>query len=401
MGATKITDPMFVKAIADISADGSLFFTPKQLHYLLENRLRKKTLSNGFQFLFFFVFLNIWAPGFIGGILSAATGDRFTPFLFASVLVNVIFIFFLYRSSQSNKLTHHARWQSARSLQIIGGVILLIGIFSSLFVLNSFPIFVVSVLLGMTGIYLGTRQLSKQSEITQSFITSPQVFQSWLGAWQRANPLIDKMLAPARETNQPVPINSDITAYSFDRLVVCDRADIAHLLIANNFHFENNCAILSITGYPQSIFETTMEMLRRNPELKVYAIHDCSPKGIQLVHHLRSSNQWFPDTQIAIFDIGLLPRQILASKGMFVQRSTELAEAARQLPPDVRKELSAAEIAWLEAGNFVELESFSPKRLIHVLNHGIAGSRDLGSDDSALILVGDSGGYIYASDSFG
>ncbi len=101
------------------------------------------------------------------------------------------------------------------------------------------------------------------------------------------------------------------------------------------------------------------------------------------------------------FDIGLLPRQILASKGMFVQSSTESAGAARQLPSEVRKELSAAEIAWLEAGNYVELESFSPKRLIHVLNHGIARSRDLSSDDSALILVGDSGGYIYASDSFG
>ncbi len=205
--------------------------------------------------LFFFVFLNIWAPGFIGGILSAATGARFTPFLFASVLINAIFILFLFQTGQSNKLTHHARRQSARSLQVIGGIILLIGISVSLFIFNSFPIFVVSILLGMTSIYLGTRQLSRQSEITQSFITSPQVFQSWVGAWERVNPSIDKLLPPARETNQPVSINPDVTAYSFDRLVVCDRADIAHFLIANNFHFENNCAILSITGYPQSILK--------------------------------------------------------------------------------------------------------------------------------------------------
>jgi hypothetical protein len=215
------------------------------------------------------------------------------------------------------------------------------------------------------------------------------------------NPAIEKMLPPPRETNQLASVDPDITAYSFDRLVVCDRSDIVQLLIANNFHFENNCAILSITGYPQSIFATTMEMLGRNPDLKVYAIHDCTPKGIQLVHQLRSSARWFQNSQVPIFDIGLLPRQIIASKRMFMQSSIESALAAKQLPSEVRKELSAAELTWLEAGNFVELESFSPQRLIHVLNHGIASSRDLSSDDSSLILVGDSGSYIYASDSFG
>ena len=105
--------------------------------------------------------------------------------------------------------------------------------------------------------------------------------------------------------------NSNIAllkAYSFDRLVVCDSANIAQLLIANNFHFENNCAILSITGYPQSIFNTTMEMLRRNPDLKVYAIHDCSPKGVSLINHLRTSERWFLNSNVTIIDIGILPR---------------------------------------------------------------------------------------------
>ncbi|MBN8489160.1 MAG: hypothetical protein J0M20_15725, partial [Burkholderiales bacterium] len=42
---------------------------------------------------------------------------------------------------------------------------------------------------------------------------------------------------------------------------------------------ENNCAVLSIDGYPQDIFSTVMEMLKRNPELKVYAIHNADAKG--------------------------------------------------------------------------------------------------------------------------
>ncbi|MEO3706033.1 hypothetical protein [Trichormus azollae] len=80
-----------------------------------------------------------------------------------------------------------------------------------------------------------------------------------------------------------------MTAYTFNRLVVCDNSSVAQLLIANNFHFESNCAILSITGCPQRIFSTTMQMLRPNPDLKVYALHDYSPKGISLAHRLRTS----------------------------------------------------------------------------------------------------------------
>ena len=51
--------------------------------------------------------------------------------------------------------------------------------------------------------------------------------------------------------------DSDIADYSFDRAVICDRARTADLLIANNFHFENNCAVLSVDGYPPHAFETT------------------------------------------------------------------------------------------------------------------------------------------------
>jgi hypothetical protein len=401
MGDVKLTDPMFAKAIADLSANGTLFFTPQQLFYLLETRLRGKASLPTAFFLFIFVFFNIWAPGFIGGFLSMATGDRSTPFILVSILVNVIFVGFFLRASQSRKRSYHARRGSAKTLQMIGGIILIGGMFVSLAIWKSYFLFVISVLLGMSTLYLGARQLANQSMIPQAFLSSPQVFQNWLSTWQRVNPAIEKMLPPPRETNQLASVDPDITAYSFDRLVVCDRSDIVQLLIANNFHFENNCAILSITGYPQSIFATTMEMLGRNPDLKVYAIHDCTPKGIQLVHQLRSSARWFQNSQVPIFDIGLLPRQIIASKRMFMQSSIESALAAKQLPSEVRKELSAAELTWLEAGNFVELESFSPQRLIHVLNHGIASSRDLSSDDSSLILVGDSGSYIYASDSFG
>ncbi|MEH1803295.1 MAG: hypothetical protein V7K64_27225 [Nostoc sp.] len=386
MSNIQITDPFFAKAIADISANNTLFFTPKQLLYFLDNRFRKSSKSiSRFGWLFFYVFFNLFTLAFIIGPL----------------IVNLAYINFFYQSSKSTNLNLVSRKQNASNLQIIGGIILSIGIPLSL-ISKSFSLFAIIVVMGMLPIYLGTRQLGRIQLLTQDFLVSQSQVKDWLERWQQINGSILKILPAPNQENTPATVNPDVTAYSFDRLVVCDSASIAQLLIANNFHFENNCAILSITGYPQSIFDTTMQMLRRNPDLKVYAVHDCNPRGIGLVHRLKTNASWFLDSEIVIIDIGLTPRQIIATKrGMFIQSSPESAQAAKQLPEEVRQTLSAEELTWLESGNFVEIESFTPQRIIKVLQKGIAGSRNLDSDDSSLLFVGDTGNDIYTVQSFG
>ncbi|AVH61911.1 hypothetical protein CDG77_24960 [Nostoc sp. 'Peltigera membranacea cyanobiont' 213] len=384
MSNIKITDPFFAKAIADITANNTLFFTPKQLLYFLDNRLRSKSFPK-FSWLFLYVFLNF-----------------FTFFLIIGPLVvNIVFILIFLKRTNSVKLNNKVRKQNARNLQVIGGIILVIGISLSL-ASNSFSFFTIVVILGMLPIYLGTRQLGRIGFLTQEFLFPESQLKDLLDRWQQINGSILKILPAPNQENTPATVNPDVTAYSFDRLVVCDSAAIAQLLIANNFHFENNCAILSITGYPQSIFDTTMQMLRRNPDLKVYAVHDCNPRGIGLVHRLRTNASWFLNSEIAIIDIGLTPRQIIATKrGMFIQCSPESAQAAKELPEEIRQSLSTEELAWLESGKFVELESFTPQRLIKVVQKGIAGSRDIETDDSNLLLVGDRGSDMYVVQSFG
>ena len=402
MGTAKITDSMFSKTLADISASYTLYFTPKQLLYFLDSRVRKKAFQPiGFWFLY--LFLNVWVTGFVGGFTAA--------FIPNSVLVvNLVYqagtIWYLFNNTNSSRLNNASRKASAKTLQRLGVVILVVGISASLFVLNYFPVFSIVVILGLLSIFLGTRQLGKVENLPQQFLFSSIDLDRWLIKWQQINGKVDKVLTSQQEQIAPTSINPDITAYSFDRLVVCDSANIAQLLIANNFHFENNCAILSITGYPQSIFNTTMEMLRRNPDLKVYAIHDCSSKGVNLVHHLRTSEKWFLNSNVTIIDLGLLPRQIIASQGkMFTRFSSQLKDEAKKLSVDICQSLTADELAWLHTGNFVELESFSPQKLIQVLRHGISGSLNLESDDSSIILIGDSGinsgNDIYMVENFG
>ncbi|MGB3204374.1 MAG: hypothetical protein WBB28_05240 [Crinalium sp.] len=403
MGNLKITDTLFAKTIEAISANDSLFFTPRQLFYLLDKRSRKKSFISG-AWIFLYLFLNVWTPLFIGGILlSVFPGADFLP-IAISIIVNFCFIFQLFNNTKSPQLNSQQRQASARLLQVIGVIILIAGSYFSLAIVNNFIVFAISVILGMSSIYLGTVQRRRTNQISNEFVLQSGEFTGWLGRWSQINGTIALMLPSPTEPRLPPQINSDVTDYSFERLIVCDSAKIAQLLIANNFHFENNCAILSVTGYPQNIFDTVMEMVRRNQDLKVYVLHDFSPKGVGLVHHLRTDSNWFENTNITIYDLGLLPRQLFSSQDVFVQTSNQLARNAKELPLEVRASLTTEELNWLDAGKFVELESFTPKKLLQVVTFGIAQSRNLSGNDSLVPIDNDldhSSVMIFTSESFG
>ncbi|BAZ09357.1 hypothetical protein NIES4071_11650 [Calothrix sp. NIES-4071] len=393
MGAIKLTDPMFAKAISDISVNNTLFFTPKQMFYLLDSRFRKKAFNRvgfGSVYIFGLIFFTIFTSS-LGGTLGT---------LILNFIYQIITITILIKNTNSPKLNAASRKGSAKSLIFVGVMTLISGIFYGVQI-NSFLVYVVAVLLGMFSIYKGAT-LPNQTTIAQEFLIGESAYQDWLNRWQEVNGNIQKLLtAPEELNNQATPINSDVTAYSFDRLIVCDSADVAQFLIANNFHFENNCAILSITGYPESIFQTTMDMLRRNPELKVYALHSCTPRGLGLVNRLKTSSNWFQNSNVVIIDMGITPHQVIAAKkNIFIETSPQSASEASQLSSEICNNLSPEELQWLQAGNFVNLESFRPQQLIQIIQRGIANTLNLESD-GGLLVVGSPDTYIYTTESFG
>lgn len=395
MTSKKFTDPFFKRAIAEISANNTLFFTPKQFLYLLEKRLKPQPIGVSSLGCLYFI-----SGAFVAIIISVTLSKWFgdVAFLIAVIVFNCLWIYYLFNRSKSQTLRYEDRQYSATTLQFLGGFILVVGVWPSISI-NSFVGYASATLLGLTSLWLGIWQMRKIATNlnTSSLSISTFLMQSWLDKWMRINGSIDKLL-PIPQTLSASTIPPDVTAYSFDRVVVCDSDAMANMLIANNFHFENNCAILAISGYPQNIFEITMQMLRRNSELRVYALHNCDPVGVSLVHQLRSPN-WFPDHNITIIDVGLLPRQITAKPGIFIQTLPDAQTA--QLPIEVRQGLSAAELEWLDAGNFVELESFTPQKIIQILQRSINTNREINIEDEGIIFVSDSDNSIYAVESFG
>ena len=135
--------------------------------------------------------------------------------------------------------------------------------------------------------------------------------------WQALHPDIPGLIVP-RPPVAP-PDREELLAYSFDRAVICDDPRVVDLLVANRFHFENNCALLTEDGYPEAIFETVRTMLRNNPDITVFALHHATPRGLGLAQRLRDSPEWFAGIG-RVVDVGLRPEHADELRGTWEPR---------------------------------------------------------------------------------
>jgi hypothetical protein len=126
------------------------------------------------------------------------------------------------------------------------------------------------------------------------------------------------------------------------------------LLLANNFHFENNCAVLSAGGYPQQAFETVRRMLRRNPRLEVFVLHDITLEGCRLAHRLATDPEWFKGTGVRVVDVGLRPVHARPFKQL-------LQPAVRPVAPGGG--ISPEEARWLSK-HTLELAVIRPEQIL-------------------------------------
>ena len=248
------------------------------------------------------------------------------------------------------------------------------------------------------GLGIGFAAIARSGRLSKSLqpLVMFSYFREHVGRWTQAHGKIEKLIRigdrqPNHHQREAEP---DLTAYSFDRVLVTDKTEIAVMLVANNFHFENNCAILSVEGYPEDISDIVMEMLRRNPQLKVFALHDASTEGCKLPLILREE-EWFPDQAITVTDLGLRPQHV---KKM---RVFTLAGRRQTIPTELRELLTAGEAAWLERGNTVELEVLRPVGLIRAIYRGVAYATQINDDEARNAWIDGSGMELYLWSSFG
>jgi hypothetical protein len=218
------------------------------------------------------------------------------------------------------------------------------------------------------------------------------VFQSsYLGKWVAAHGDPPGLLSP-RETQRlspPREVPGDVAAFSFDRAVVTDRWETAAMLVANRFHFEHNCAVLSHDGYPDGIAETVKTMLRRNPALTVFALHDASPGGCVLPLMLREP-AWFPDPSVRIVDVGLRPAMVRQL------RMPVIDVRGGPLPPRIGEVLPPEDVTWLAEDNVGDLAALRPAQVMRAVYQAIAAVAAADASGTSLAATGaDGGGFFF------
>lgn len=189
-----------------------------------------------------------------------------------------------------------------------------------------------------------------------------RMWDRWGQVHARSPSLIQrKPQLPEHDSRAARAAEPDLEDYSFDRAVICDRARTADLLLANNFHFENNCAVLSFDGYPKQAFDSVRRMLKRNPRLEVYALHDATPEGCRLARRLAEDPQWFRG-QAHIIDVGLRPLHAGPFDGL-------LLEASGPVSPG--QGISDSEAEWLSKHR-LELAAIRPEQVLRRLFKAIS-----------------------------
>ena len=396
----RLTDVFFADLIMDLSVNNTLFFTSQQLYYRLNKRFQwrsRKSISTNLVFYIGTGFL------FVSLVSIMFRGVFKLPFILSIPITSASYsswaIWKIAKNSVSAEFNRRNRQNSIDTLKLLAIALIVIGL--PLSILEQTVVGIISSsTLSCTAILLYLNRQSQQDTIFDDVLIDREQFDRWLARWSSINNTPEKILPQPTISSLPAAPNPEVSAYSFDRVIVCDTPEVAQMLISNNFHFENNCAILTIDGYPQSIFTTTMEMLRRNPDLKVYALHNCSPSGIQAMNRLCTGDNWFPDLATPIINVGILPRQIINNLDILTLQSSESAEAAGKLDSVIRNSLNPAELAWLDAGYYLELEFFSPRKLIQILQLAISKNSDVAIIDDDENLVTRDTSY-YTSESFG
>jgi hypothetical protein len=225
-------------------------------------------------------------------------------------------------------------------------------------------------------------------------------FDRMLRQWIDAHGSPAKLIAPVVTTAPPArAVAEELEHYSFDRAVVCDVPDTVDLLLGNDFHFENNCAVITADGYPGHAFATVRKMLSQNPRLEVFVLHDATVEGCVLARHLRTSSDWFAGSAVRVYDVALRPAQAAKQPKL-------LWHDARHVGQDPA--LTDDERAWL-ARHSMSVAALSPeqtiKRLFRAINRmpelAALGGATSSTDDTVILWTTDAHASDGGGDSFG
>jgi hypothetical protein len=190
-------------------------------------------------------------------------------------------------------------------------------------------------------------------------LPAPVGYDRFLAALERHGPVPGLLADPAAREPTPRDDVPDLYDYGLPRLLVCQDAAIAGMLLANELHMESACPVFALPDLPLDPRLTAA--LLRTGDAVVYVLHDAGPAGYAAVESVR---RWAGELRVQ--PLGLRPVHAAALHLTAGPREprTALAAPAGLEPWEARR---------LRTGRTVEVAAVNPARLLRTVHRLVRG----------------------------
>ncbi|MGI5184566.1 hypothetical protein ACQEVZ_50760 [Dactylosporangium sp. CA-152071] len=190
-------------------------------------------------------------------------------------------------------------------------------------------------------------------------LPAPVGYDRFLAALDRHGPVPGLLDDPASRVAAPGDDVPDLYDYGLPRLLVCQDAAIAGMLLANELHMESACPVFAERDLP--LDPRLTDALRRTGDAAVFVLHDASAAGYATVDAVR---EWAGE--LRVHPLGLRPVHAAALHLTTGPRATavDLDAPAGLEPWEVRR---------LRAGHTVEVAAVNPARLLRTVHRLVRG----------------------------
>ncbi|MCO6042640.1 hypothetical protein NG895_01855 [Aeoliella sp. ICT_H6.2] len=134
-----------------------------------------------------------------------------------------------------------------------------------------------------------------------------KVMEAAIRKWHAAGRRVPRLLLkPSLHQPPPEWEEPDIYDYGVESILIVERDILVDLFVKNGFHASQRCLVVSETGYPSYIAGRVETLLREQPDLPVYLLHDATRHGGKMIERVERQLQ-LPPRDRPFIDLGLFP----------------------------------------------------------------------------------------------
>lgn len=126
----------------------------------------------------------------------------------------------------------------------------------------------------------------------------------YIQLWTYAHQKPQSLIIPGEKLAIEASRLKELNQYAVDKILVCERPEMVDFFVANRFHMEQKCLVMTAGGYPFQETDLLFEKLRGLAKLAIFVLHDASLKGVKLPVYLRKQAPWV-SKQAQVIDLGL------------------------------------------------------------------------------------------------